>query len=1423
MFISLSKYDLEQINVLDVIRELNTAINGGGDLALVATTADKDKFQSFFSKVVEVFVVDPDPSVSYVQRTEYCKFLVSVFKNLDDAEIRSSALKYLNISIWQCLSAPRLRKELDGNSQVKKYWERNLLEINEMKSKEIEEIPVVEEKKAKGQKGRKRKVSEAVTTPIVISKAAEPIEWRGVWFPKLIRFFLDTVETSRHENDPTVILYLEKFLELLIDLLSQISTRRFLNTLLDDLHVIVRCRRSSVYKSAHGKLFQQLVEMLCTYAKFEIDDQTGNELTTPEIVGKHNLRLHRLQRLAFTEYKDVLKDLVFSSTGQLGKSDILSKHFSLLTDEQLSNLAYQLGYITESEAESVSSQALPYVSRELVLDIMLDNLCYRESQLERLTQMPLIPNEKLLWDRNQVPMGSRYGGEEVLALPKLNLQFLTMHDYLLRNFKLFQLESAYEIREDLVDAIKRMGPRPSLGGQVTFGGWARMALPVQSFQLEDVQKPNLGEVVPSAVRASIQIDLSRFRGEIRAEWESLRDHDVVFLVCIRNPHSDATNALQSFEKERALMAKGRKPNRGRDFQWSEEELDFPERFGVAYVRGGEVFEVRDEDDVVLNDPSKPDERKSGRVGSKRKIRLQLDPAQYYADIKGDSDCYSTLNLLVRRKPKENNFKAVLETIRDLMNMAAIGRAIPSWLHDVFLGYGNPNAANYRSLAVTRNVSASTTSTSATAVVETLDFGDTFLDAEHLIESFPEAEVTFSPGDTRTPPFRLVIVRGEKSGDKEQIEATSYRPLNMGPYPEDQPPKNPVRFTPVQVEAIRSGLNQGLTLVVGPPGTGKTDVAVQIICGLYRNNASHKILIVAHSNAALNDLFEKIMQRDVDPRHLLRLGSGESDLRETLARGGAGGSGRGKGEEFSKQGRVNWSLARRLQLLSQVQRLATSLGVTGDVGYTCETASYFQLEFVQSRVEKYTLELQAGRQAPDSDSLVGRIFPFHGYFADVSGLFVDNLARDTEIAEGCFRHIAKLFAELSDYRAFELLRTQAHRGDYLLTKQARIVAMTCTHAAMTRRRLVELGFKYDSLIMEEAGQILEVETLVPMLLQDVDLVDGCRLKRAILIGDHHQLPPVVKHAAFQKHSKLDQPMFTRLVRLGVPTILLDRQGRARPEIAALYSWRYCGAGKSLGNLSFVAKQVEYQQANAGLALTYQLVDVPDFQGRGEFCPTPFFYQNLGEAEYIVAVYQYMRLLGYPAERISILATYNGQKHLIRDILSQRCRSPVFGMPASVSTVDKYQGQQNDYILLSLVRTESVGHLRDVRRLVVAMSRARLGLYIFGRQSLFAGVEELSGAFKQLMARPTKLELVVGEGWPTNRLSDDQVPSDKVHTLTDVKAMGVLVYQMVQQSQHLQAAQLQLSHELTPVGELVIATGPSEASAGDSMDLEDDDDQ
>ena len=822
--------------------------------------------------------------------------------------------------------------------------------------------------------------------------------------------------------------------------------------------------------------------------------------------------------------------------------------------------------------------------------------------------------------------------------------------------------------------------------------------------------------------------------------------------------------------------KGGKGGKGKDA----DDALAAKRLGIACVRGCEVFGLLDEDGVELNDALKPDERPGGRVGDARTLRVKLDPAQYHADMRHGADVYGTdtLNVLVRRRGKENNFKAVLETIRDLMASAAgqsgdSNTAVPAWLHDLFLGYGDPASAHYKVLQAAEDATAALNGQAA--AVQALDFRDTFLDAQHVADAFPAAQVSFpraalaagADPQRLLPPYRLTITGTET----EAVACEAYTAPNPGPYPQDQPKKNRVRFTPAQAEAIRSGMSKGLTLVVGPPGTGKTDVAVQIIANLYHNHPTQKTLIVTHSNAALNDLFQKIMERDVLERHLLRLGSGVEKLAEHTG-----------GRDFSKFGRVNYTLGRRQELLAEVQRLADSLAVGGgDVGYTCEGASFFHLYHVTSRVEKFEQALAAARQAagagPGDLTALPRgtcqaLFPFTPFFVDAplgSMWGGGDEAADLACARGCFRHLEAVFAELADFRAFELLRNHKTRANYLLLKQARVVAMTCTHAAIARRQLLALGFRYDTLVMEEAAQVLEVETIIPMLLQpshDGALraaegpgvprgAAGCRLQRVCLIGDHHQLPPVVKNRALQKYSNLDQTLFTRFVRLGVPHVLLDQQGRARPEMAALYSWRY---GGQLGNLAAVEaagaahEASPYARANAGFKHTFQFVNVPEFLGRGESAPSPFFYQNVGEAEYVVACFQYMRLLGYPAHKVTILTTYNGQKSLIRDVLNDRCaRHPAFGLPARVTTVDKYQGQQNDYVLLSLVRTAAVGHVRDVRRLVVALSRARLGLYVFGRLATFQGCFELAPAVQRLLAKPTTLELVLGERWPASRPS------------------------------------------------------------------------
>uniref|UniRef100_A0A1I7VRA8 AAA_12 domain-containing protein n=2 Tax=Loa loa TaxID=7209 RepID=A0A1I7VRA8_LOALO len=363
--------------------------------------------------------------------------------------------------------------------------------------------------------------------------------------------------------------------------------------------------------------------------------------------------------------------------------------------------------------------------------------------------------------------------------------------------------------------------------------------------------------------------------------------------------------------------------------------------------------------------------------------------------------------------------------------------------------------------------------------------------------------------------------------------------------------------------------------------------------------------------------------------------------------------------------------------------------------------------VFARWEKFESDVAQSKANPNpSAKAVRDHFPFTRYFADnPPPLFKDvSFDENWEIAQGSWRYIRGIFTQLEEFRSFELLRSGRDRTDYLLIKEAKIIAMTCTHAALRQKDLVELGFRYDTILMEEAAQILEVETFIPLLLQNPQ--DGrSRLKRWIMIGDHHQLPPVVQNIVFQKYSNMEQSLFARFVRLGVPHVLLNQQGRARAEIPDLYNWRY----EQLGNLPHIEALPESQRANSGFAFSYQLIDVPDFNGSGETTLSPYFYQNLGEA-----LFTYMRILGYPAEKISIITTYNGQASLLRDVVQTRyAGNPLIGVSHKVSTVDKYQRGLNDYIILSLVRTRNIGHLRDVRRLVVALSRARLGLYVLGR--------------------------------------------------------------------------------------------------------------
>ena len=142
---------------------------------------------------------------------------------------------------------------------------------------------------------------------------------------------------------------------------------------------------------------------------------------------------------------------------------------------------------------------------------------------------------------------------------------------------------------------------------------------------------------------------------------------------------------------------------------------------------------------------------------KRFLRVALDPAQYAADSNGNGSAlgtsvYKMLNVVVRRHGKENNFKAVLETIRAIMQgTGSINRSIPSWLRPVLLGYGDPASVSFTS----SNIRSFTRDTpGVTPPDAALDNGDTFLDEDHLRDSFEGRKVKIDD-------HALVSKRGDK--------------------------------------------------------------------------------------------------------------------------------------------------------------------------------------------------------------------------------------------------------------------------------------------------------------------------------------------------------------------------------------------------------------------------------------------------------------------------------------------------------------------------------------------------------------------------------------------------------------------------------------------------------------------------------------
>ena len=296
------------------------------------------------------------------------------------------------------------------------------------------------------------------------------------------------------------------------------------------------------------------------------------------------------------------------------------------------------------------------------------------------------------------------------------------------------------------------------------------------------------------------------------------------------------------------------------------------------------------------------------------------------------------------------------------------------------------------------------------------------------------------------------------------------------------------------------------------------------------------------------------------------------------------------------------------------------------------------------------------------------------------------------------HIREKINSLKD-RATEL---EIRIKDALFA-EARVIA--CTLVGSANRIL--MGYKFSTLFIDEAAQALEAACWIPM--QKVD--------RVVLAGDHCQLPPTVKSPVALKGGLGHTLMQTIVHNKPEVVSLLKTQYRMNDEIMRFSSdWFYGGQLQS-------APEVKYRSI---LDFDTPIVWV---NTEGMDCNEEFVGENYGrinKAEAALSLEQLKSYIGkigrerFLDERIDVglISPYKAQVQYLRQLLRKDAFFKPYRQFITVNTVDGFQGQERDVILISLVRANEegqIGFLNDLRRMNVAITRARMKLIILGDAS------------------------------------------------------------------------------------------------------------
>ncbi|RYH14627.1 hypothetical protein EON65_33295, partial [archaeon] len=383
----------------------------------------------------------------------------------------------------------------------------------------------------------------------------------------------------------------------------------------------------------------------------------------------------------------------------------------------------------------------------------------------------------------------------------------------------------------------------------------------------------------------------------------------------------------------------------------------------------------------------------------------------------------------------------------------------------------------------------------------------------------------------------------------------------------------------------------------------------------------------------------------------------------------------------------------------------------------------------------------------------------------------------------------LLADLLEYliqRAdayVDVLRKERAEASSAVLKQATLIGGTVVGAA---KRLIALrAAEPFAVIVEEACEVME-PTLIAVLAVD-------SVQKMELIGDHRQLPAFINHYWYNFEitvPKIKKSLFERLINCGEKSVgaesictVLDVQRRMRSNISDITRQHYQDKVVIQDHEKTASQRIgdrlvkdEKQIFNVCLkSWSHRGMHVPgifsnlyfwNLKNNGESRPIAGLSAcNETEALAVASLTKYLQFCGVPDSSITIITPYQGQRRLLIRILRkvgcmQKPEYSATSRPTEtpkliVSTVDRYQGDENDIVILSLVRTKAGNRFVSlVNRFIVATSRARIGFYVVGSVSAVSheakdvNRQDLKhwDSFLQMMTNGDGVNSYVGESLP-----------------------------------------------------------------------------